>query len=129
MLKDSKGINLIIADSREEVDAICKILGVGEPSMLKSLDLLYHMDSETVFFTVMARKDHMLELAEVLKLKRCVISFGGKREGSGFNLEWLKKLLGQGSVKPIVIEQQSLQIGFPQAIEKDDPYADLGYKR
>ena len=53
----------------------------------------------------------------------------GNREGSGFNLDWLKKLLGHKSSKPAVVEQQSLQIGFPQDLEKDDPYADLGYKR
>ncbi|MCY1296318.1 hypothetical protein D9M68_18630 [compost metagenome] len=129
MHNESKGINLIIADSREEVDVICKILGVSEPSMLKSLDLLYNMDNETVFFVVMSRKDQMTELASVLKLKRCVISHSGMREASGFNLDWLKKMVGHKTVKPVVECQPVRPISFSQEFEKEDPYVALGYSR
>lgn len=125
----SSGINLIIADSYEEVKAICKILDLGEPSVLKSLESIYILDPDTVFYTVMTYKRHMEEFASIFKLKRCVISHGGVREASGFNLDWLKKILGNKTVKATITEVAVQSRVFIQESEKDDPYETLGYKR
>jgi hypothetical protein len=125
----SSGINLIIADSYEEVEAICKILDIGEPSVLKSLESIYILDPDTVFYTVMSYKRHMEEFASIFKLKRCVISHGGVREASGFNLDWLKRILGHKTVKPTVTEVKPTLIGFLQDPDKEDPHVEIGYTR
>ena len=118
------GINLIVADSAEEIENLRKILGVTSVSALKSLEQMVFVDPDTVFFSVLRTKKEMEKLFGFFTVKRGVMSYGGHRDLVGFNVDWVKKILASKKSaelpKPIVI---------PQPEEKDDPYTDLGYRR
>ena len=118
------GINLIVADSAEEIENLRQILGVSSVSALKSMEQMIFVDPDTVFFSVLRTKQEMEKLFSFFTVKRGVMSYGGHRDLVGFNVDWVKKILAsKKSAEP------PKQIVIPQPEEKDDPYADLGYRR
>ena len=130
MRNEYSGVNLIIADSHEEAGAICNILGVSEPSLFKSFETMYLVDPEAVFVVVLTHKHQMQQFANCFKLKRCVISHGGEREVSGFNVDWIKKILGHKTAKPHEYTRADIPIlAMLAEEEKSDPHAEIGYRR
>ena len=80
------GINLIVADSAEEIENLRKILGVTSVSALKSLEQMVFVDPDTVFFSVLRTKKEMEKLFGFFTVKRGVMSYGGHRDLVGLNL-------------------------------------------
>lgn len=119
------GINLIVADSAEEIENLRVILGVGAVSSLKSFEQMIFVDPDTVFFSILRSKSEMEKLFGFFTVKRGVMSYGGHRDLVGFNIDWTKKILAGNKPQPEVRKP----IEIPQPEEKDDPYVDLGYHR
>lgn len=118
------GINLIVADSAEEIENIREILGIGSVSALKSIEQMIFIDPDTVFYSILRTKSEMEKLFGFFSVKRGVMSYSGHRDLVGFNVDWAKRILAG---KKAVEAPKPIEIVQPE--EKDDPYADLGYRR
>ena len=137
-MRDRHGISIIMADSGDEVDSIIHLLGITEAFPLRSLEQMFQLDPDAVYFVVMRTKEEMTKFAEDFTVKRGVMSVGGHRSSLGFNVDWMSKILLKPRTQPspsvAAVVEKALPKAFtaieiPPHIEKDDPYADLGYRR
>ncbi|MNZ54931.1 hypothetical protein D3C78_728440 [compost metagenome] len=136
-MRDRNGISIILADSNEAVDCILKDLSVEEAFPFRSLEQVFNLDPEAVYFAIFRTKAEMEKFASFLSVKRGVMCVDGKREIMGFNVDWMQKIILKPR-NPISVPRavndpmvKAMPAGFSIHLqgEKDDPYADLGYRR
>ncbi|MNP89149.1 hypothetical protein D3C85_15520 [compost metagenome] len=119
---NNHGISLIIADSADEIKDIARMLGTGQPSMLKSFESLFFVDPDTVFYCVLRTRAEMDRLVKCFNVRRGVVSHNGHRELVGFNVDWAKRLLVTS--KPV-----SQPMTFDVFSEdRESPFEAIGYR-
>jgi len=139
----SNGINIILADSDSEINTLINILGIADIHPLSSFQELFFIDPDAVYFVVHAATDKLSQLAEQFNIKRGVLSVGGHRKMLGFNVDWMTKLLAKKPAATLTtagIPTENVYLNprrtvaeltpvLQGEIERDDPYAELGYHR
>jgi hypothetical protein len=132
-MRNENGISIILADSQLEVDKIMDVLGLTDVYEFRSVTQNFLTDPEAVFYVILKTKDEMIRFTEILSVRRGVISANGKRESIGFNVDWMKKIMAKSKADTARILKAALPVGFSNTFEglaeKDDPHADLGYRR
>ncbi len=115
------GINIILADSMEEVNLIAKIVGSPNVFQFKSFEQMCLIDPDAVYYAVLPTHDQMYDFIKYFNVRRGVVSSNGRRDMLGFNVDWMKKLIKAPKAE---IPRQ----GFQMPEERDDPYTSLGYR-
>jgi hypothetical protein len=136
-MRNENGISIIIADSEDEALTIAAGLGITETHLIEALPHLLMPDLENeVFIAVLnGPVENMKSYANRFNVRRGVLSVKGKREFIGFNVDWMKKLMSRPkpSHDEVRVLKSSMPVGFSNVFEglaeKDDPHADLGYRR
>ena len=121
----TNGINIIVADSHEEALAIARDINCVSPMKFESIVHLFMNEPNQVYYIILNNQIQAKMFLDNLNVKRGVVSFSGKREFVGFNVDWMKRLLATKSVgkelkKPIKIPQTAEDSG--------NAFTDLGYR-
>ena len=133
-----EGISLILVDNEADVDKVVHLLKVTHTAplddMIKHIDVMYDVAFVKVFDGTLRNAESYLH---AYNIRRALLVHSGKVQAFGRDLGWLQASLQATSP---VVEKGDLpapdlshvfqrQNGFVQAEEKDDPYAELGYRR
>lgn len=111
------GVSLIVADSIEEYNRLAEIFGVEYGHRVE--DMLDHLDiKEPVFYFITDDISKAHNLVRVLNPNRSVISIGCMRKPliKNWDLKWIQHTLNHSEAS-----------NHPDEVEKDDPWASLGY--
>ncbi len=137
-MRNNTGVSVVLADSETEVDAILVKLGVSHAYPLSQMSGEALNDPDPVFFAVLATQAKMDRLVQMLSVRRGITSVAGKRNFVGFNVDWMGKLMAERDLDKAIAEvtKAPAQVTMPKPVlvvpsdeERDDPYADLGYRR
>ena len=135
----SPGISLILVDDENEIPSLLPLLHVDKVVALD--DMINHIDTlyDEVFYVVFTGPESDAEkYLHMYNVRRAIVVHKGKAKAHGRDLSWIKAVLGNRKREVVkgVLPEPKLNLGFldrsqgiPQAEEKDDPYADLGYRR
>lgn len=133
----SEGISLILVDDEAEIVKVQELLGVTAivalDDMVNHLDVMYEVAFTVVFVGGIEKAEKYLHAYNV---RRAIVVVGGKAKAYGRDLTWIKKSLqyAHRTVEEGILPEPKLNLefmgrAFEQPLERDDPYADLGYAR
>lgn len=117
----SIGINIILADSIDEVNSIAHAIGNPSIFKFKSFEQMCLIDPDAVYYALLSTSEQMYEFIKFFNVRRGVVSSNGRRDMLGYNVDWMKKLIKAPVAK---IPPKGFQI--PE--DREDPYQSLGYR-
>lgn len=134
----SEGISLILVDDEAEIAKVQSLLGVTAvvalDDMVNHLDVMYEV-AFTVVFT--GGLENAIKYLRAYNVRRAIVVNEGKATAYGRDLTWIKMSLNYSArkIEEGVLPEPKLNLdfmkgrSFEQPAERDDPYADLGYRR
>ena len=123
------GISIILADSHEEIESLLKVVEVEQAFPLKDIQQTFMIDQDAVYYAVLPNQEQMDRLLQYFSVKRGVTSVAGKRSCVGYSVDWIKLCLRR-TTNPSRIPTVTVPPNVDNVLfeEKEDPFADLGYK-
>jgi hypothetical protein len=135
----SQGISLILVDDENEIPSLLPLLHIDNVVALD--DMINHLDTlyDEVFYVLFTGPESAAEkYLHMYNVRRAIVVHSGKAKAHGRDLTWIKAVLGNSKREVVrgVLPEPKLNLGFldrsggfSQPEEKDDPYAELGYRR
>lgn len=138
-----QGISLIIVDNEDNVEVLLQRLNVVDAVPLSTLYDNVDKVEDLVFYHVMKTSQEEAErFAYCYNLRRALLWVDGHVHAHGGDLNWVKASLFRiEPARPIPVPEVQVAVdkalpagfstlpSFQAPEERDDPYADLGYRR
>jgi hypothetical protein len=125
-MRDSK-LSVIFADSESEVYRLAELLGVEKIMHLSTIADSFHTDDEPVMWAVVDNLAKMRELMDAFNVKRGLMSCDKHIEFSGYNIDWMRKILKSKSMEEKSSKPTPVQIHVDDE-ERSNPFAEIGYR-